>query len=175
MDVAISKTILLEQVANHILLIRGHRILLDADLARLYGVSTKRLNEQVKRNRSRFPADFMFQLTPKERAKVVAICDHLQGLKFSSTFPYAFTEHGALMLASVLNTPRAVEVSIFVVRAFVKLREKLSSHRRLALKLMKLERKLQNHDEHIRSLFDAIRELMRPPEPPRRRIGFHPD
>ena len=169
------KSMLIEQVANRILLIRGQRIMLDADLARLYGVSTKRLNEQVKRNCSRFPADFMFRLTSKEKAKVVAHCDHLQRLKFSATLPYAFTEHGALMLASVLNTPRAVEVSIFVVRAFVKLREKLSAHRTLALRLMELERKTQSHDEHIRSLFDAIRGLMRPPEPPRRRIGFHPE
>ena len=166
---------LIEQAASRILLIRGQRIMLDVDLARLYGVSTKRLNEQVKRNRSRFPADFMFQLTSKEKTKVVAMCDHLQRLKFSATLPYAFTEHGALMLASVLNTPRAVEVSLFIVRAFVKLREKLSTHRTLALKLMELERKIQSHDEHIRSLFDAIRELMKPPEPPRRRIGFHPE
>ena len=168
------KSMLVEQVASRILLIRGQRIMLDADLARLYGVSTKRLNEQVKRNRSRFPADFMFRLTLKEKAKVVATCDHLPRLKFSAALPYAFTEHGALMLASVLNTPRAVEVSLFVVRAFVKLREKLSAHRTLALKLMELERKIQSHDEQIRSLFDAIRGLMRPPEPPRRRIGFHP-
>ena len=149
--------------------------MLDVDWARLYGVSTKRLNEQVKRNRSRFPADFMFQLTSKEKVKVVAICDHLQRLKFSATLPHAFTEHGALMLASVLNTPRAAEVSLFVARAFVKLRGKLSAHRALALKLMELERKIQSHDGHIRSLFDAIRELMKPPEPPRRRIGFHPE
>ena len=166
---------LVEQAASRILLIRGRRIMLDVDLARLYGVSTKRLNEQVKRNRSRFPADFMFQLTSTEKAKVVASCDHLQRLKFSATLPYAFTEHGALMLASVLNTPRAIEVSMFVVRAFVKLREKLAAHNTLALKLMELERKVQSHDAHIRSLFDAIRALMRPPEPPRRRIGFHPE
>ena len=166
---------LVEQAASRILLIRGQRIMLDVDLARLYGVSTKRLNEQVKRNRDRFPADFMFQLTSKEKTRVVATCDHLQRLKFSATSPHAFTEHGALMLASVLNTLRAVEVSMFVVRAFVKLRENLSTHRTLALKLMELERKIQNHDEHIRSLFDAIRELMRPPEPPRRRIGFQPE
>jgi hypothetical protein len=96
--------------------------MLDTDLARLYGVSTKRLNEQVKRNRDRFPDDFMFQLTPDEKAEVVANCDHLQRLKFSPALPYAFTEHGAIMVASVLNTSRAIEVSVYVVRAFVKLR-----------------------------------------------------
>ena len=147
--------------------------MLDADLARLYGVSTKRLNEQVKRNWSRFPKDFMFRLTAKERNEVVANCDHLQHLKFSPALPYAFTEHGAIMLASVLNSQRAVEVSVFVVRAFVKLRERLSAHRKVAEKLMELERKIESHDEQIRSLFDAIRELMVPPEPARRRIGFH--
>ena len=167
------QALVIPSVEQSILLIRGHRVMLDADLARLYGVSTKRLNEQVKRNWSRFPKDFMFRLTAKERNEVVAICDHLQHLKFSSTLPHAFTEHGAIMLASVLNTPRAVEVSVFVVRAFVKLREKLSAHRKLAQKLTELERKIETHDERIQSLFDAIRQLMAPPKSPRRRIGFH--
>ena len=127
-----NQALVLPSVEQSILLIRGHRVMLDADLARLYGVSTKRLNEQVKRNGSRFPKDFMFRLTAKERNEVVANCDHLQHLKFSSTLPHAFTEHGTIMLASVLNSRRAVEVSVFVVRAFVKLREKLSVHRKVA-------------------------------------------
>ena len=163
-----------EVIEQRILLIRGQRVMLDADLAGLYGTTTKRLNEQVKRNRGRFPEDFMFQLTKKEKAEVVAICDHLAKLKFSPVLPNAFTEHGAIMVASVLNTKRAIQVSVFVVRAFVKLREMLSTDKELAHKLAMLERKLQNHDESIRSLVVAIRQLMAPPEPepPKKRIGF---
>jgi hypothetical protein len=148
-----------EVIEQRILLIRGQRVMLDADLAGLYGTTTKRLNEQVKRNRGRFPEDFMFQLTKKEKAEVVAICDHLAKLKFLPVLPNAFTEHGAIMVASVLNTKRAIQVSVFVVRAFVKLREMLSTHKELAHKLAVLERKLQNHDESIRSLVAAIREV----------------
>jgi hypothetical protein len=147
--------------------------MLDADLAQLYGVTTKRLNEQVKRNRGRFPVDFIFQLTAEEKAEVVAKCDHLAKLKFSPTLPHAFTEHGAIMAASVLNTSRAIEVSVYVVRTFIKLREVLASHKELAHKLAELERKLETHDEAIRSLVGAIRQLMTPPpEPQRGRIGF---
>ena len=102
----------IEQIQRKILLIRGKKMMLDADLAQLYGVSTKRLNEQVKRNHDRFPEDFMFQLTAAEKAEVVAKCDHLAKLKYSPTHPYAFTEHGAIMLAAVLSTPRAIEVSV---------------------------------------------------------------
>ena len=162
------------QIEQRILLIRGQRVMLDADLAGLYGTTTKRLNEQVKRNADRFPEDFMFQLTKTEKAEVVAICDHLAKLKFSPVLPNAFTEHGAIMVASVLNTKHAIQVSLFVVRAFVKLREMLSTHKELAHKLAALERKLQNHDESIRSLVTAIRQLMAPPEPepPKKRIGF---
>ena len=169
----LAKPVPMEALERRILLIRGQKVMLDADLAQLYGVPTKRLNEQVKRNQGRFPADFMFRLTARERKQVVANCDHLQRLKFSSVLPYAFTEHGAVMLASVLNTPKAIEMSVFVVRAFVRLRRLLSSHRELALRLMELERKIQGHDQQIRSIFDAIRQLMVPPVPLRRRIGFH--
>jgi hypothetical protein len=163
-----------EVIEQRILLIRGQKVILDADLAVLYGTTTKRLNEQVKRNRERFPQDFMFQLTKREKAEVVAICDLLTKLKFSPVLPNAFTEHGAIMVASVLNTKRAIQVSVFVVRAFVKLREMLSKHKELAHKLAALERKFQNHDESIRSLVVAIRQLMAPPEPepPKKRIGF---
>jgi hypothetical protein len=108
-----------ERIERSIFLIRGQRVMLDADLAELYDVTTKRLNEQVKRNRGRFPADFMFQLTAKEKTEVVANCDHLSKLKFSPVLPNAFTEHGAIMVASVLNTPRAIQTSVLVVRAFV--------------------------------------------------------
>src|SRR4030066_2070812 len=131
----------LETIEHRILLIRGHKVMIDADLADIYGVSTKRLNEQVKRNRDRFPEDFMFQLTEKENAEVVANCDHLKRLKFSPNLPYAFTEHGAIMLAAILNSPIAVHASIQVVRAFVRLRKMLVSNADLARKLTALEKK----------------------------------
>ena len=161
-----------ERVARGILVIRGHKVLLDADLAELYGVTTKRLNEQVKRNPERFPADFLFALTAEEKGQVVAHCDHLQRLKFSPTRPNAFTEHGAIMAASVLNTPRAVEMSVFVVRTFVRLRQMLASNVELARKLAALEKK---YDTQFQVVFDAIRELMTPPESKKKRpIGFTP-
>lgn len=158
-----------ERVEKSILLIRGQKVMLDSDLAYLYGVETKRLNEQVKRNRGRFPDDFMFQLTPVEKVEVVAKCDHLQKLKFSPALPYAFTEHGALMLANILKSKQAIETSILVVRAFIKLRQMLASHTALAHKLETLEKK---YDKRFRVIFEAIRQLMTPPEPKRRPIGF---
>ncbi len=114
----------------------------------------------------------MFQLTAAEKTEVVAKCDHLAKLKYSPSRPYAFTEHGAIMLAAVLSTPRAIEVSVFVVRAFVRLREMLATHKALANKRAELERKIESHDETIRSLVSAFRQLMAKPEPPRRRSGF---
>ena len=123
-----SSIIPVENIERTILLIRGEKVILDVDLAALYGVSTKRLNQQVNRNPARFPGDFMFQLTNEERSQVVTICNHLGNLKYSSTLPRAFSEHGAIMAASVLNTPRAVEMSVFVVRAFVRLRNFLAAH-----------------------------------------------
>lgn len=147
--------------------------MIDADLAGLYGVSTKRLNQQMKRNQARFPPDFVFRLTPGERDEVVAKCDHLGKLKFSPSMPYAYTEHGALMAASVLNTSRAVEVGLYVVRAFVSLREAFASNADLARRLTEMEKK---YDRQFKVVFDAIRELMTPPEPAgRRRIGFVQD
>lgn len=155
--------------------IRSERVIVDADLARVYGVSTKRLNEQVRRNRSRFPVDFMFRLTAVEKAEVVANCDHLSNLRFSKTLPVAFTEHGANMAASVLNSPRAVELSVFVVRAFVALRRTIAADARLGKKLAQLERRLADHDDQILALVRAIRELASPqPTAPWRRIGFKP-
>ena len=115
----------------------------------------------------------MFRLTAKERAEVVANCDHLQKLKLSPVLPYAFTEHGAIMAATVLNTSRAIQVSIYVVEAFVRLRELLSSNRELAKKLAELERRVAKHDDHIQAIFEAIRQLLNPLEPPHREIGFH--
>ena len=161
-----------ERIEKTILLIRGQKVIINADFAELYGVTTKRLNEQVRRNRSRFPEDFIFQLTTEEKSEVVANCDHLSKLKFSKTLPYAFTEHGAIMAASILNAPRAIEASIFVVRAFVKLREMLATHKELAQKYLELEQRLEDHDEHIQTIFNAIRQLMTTTESPRKKIGF---
>jgi hypothetical protein len=162
----------LENVERTILTIRGHKVILDTDLARLYGVSTKRLNQQVRRNSNRFPEDFLFQLTAEEKAEVVANCDHLSNLKFSRASPLAFTEHGAIMAASVLNTQQAIEAGIFVVRAFVRLREILATHRRLAGKLEELEVRMGEHDEQIQVIFEAIHQLMAPPDKPSKKIGF---
>jgi hypothetical protein len=162
-------------IQQRILLIRGKRVIVDADLAHFYGVPTKRLNEQVRRNRSRFPVDFMFRLTAAEKAEVVANCGHLAQLRFSKALPLAFTEHGAIMAASVLNSPRAVELSVFVVRAFVALRRAIAADRQLATKLAQLERRLADHDDQILVLVRAIKELAAPvPAPPKRRIGFKP-
>lgn len=150
--------------------------MVDADPAEVYSVPTRRLNEQVRWNQDRFPDDFMFQLTAEEKAEVVANCDHLEKLKFSKALPLAFTEHGAIMAASVLNSPKAVEVSVFVVRAFDQLRETITEHKELARKISKIERKLGDHDEQIMVPVEAIKQLMDPKPPPKtRRIGFHTD
>jgi hypothetical protein len=161
------------KIQQRILLIRGVKVMIDADLAEAYGVPTRRLNEQVRRNRDRFPDDFMFQLTPEEKTEVVANCDHLEKLKFSKAMPLAFTEHGAIMAASVLNSPKAIEVSVFVVRAFIQLREVIAGHKELARKIAQLERRLGDHDDQIMVLMEAIKQLMDPKPPPKnRRIGF---
>ncbi len=163
-------------IQQRILLIRGEKVIVDADLADAYGVTTKALNQAIRRNADRFPPDFMFRLTKEEKAEVVTNCDHLERLKYSPVTPRVFTEHGAIMAASVLNSSRAIEVSVFVVRAFVQLRETLAQHKEIAHKIEQLERKLSKHDEQIIALVDAIRQLMSPELPPkRRRIGFTED
>ena len=146
-----------EKIDRAILIIRGQRVMIDSDLAEIFGVKTYRLNEQVKRNRDRFPDDFMFQLTAEEKQEVIANCDHLEKIKFSRTNPYAFTEHGTIMLVNVLNTPSAVQTSVLIVRAFVKLRELLSTHKELERKILDLESK---YDKQFELIFKAIRELM---------------
>lgn len=146
-----------EKIDRAILILRGCKVMLDRDLAEIYGVKTSRLNEQVKRNKNRFPNDFMFQLTKQEKQEVIANCDHLQKLKFARTNPYAFTEHGTIMLANVLNTQTAIETSVLIVRAFVKLRELLSTHKELERKIIELESK---YDKQFKLIFEAIRELM---------------
>jgi len=153
----------IEHIENKIMLIRGQKVIIDSDLAELYGVKTKRLNEQVKRNNKRFPKDFIFQLNKSEKEEAVAECDRLSKLKFSPTLPFVFTEHGAIMAASVLNSKRAIEISVYVVRAFIKLREMLMSQKEFALKLREMEHKLAAHDQAIISLVEAVQQLMKPP------------
>ena len=170
-----------EIIERKIYLIRGHKVMLDRELARLYRVPTKRLNEQVKRNLKRFPDDFMFQLTKEEVLILQAGAGDLRsqiatskrgGLRYA---PYVFTEQGVAMLSSILKSETAIQVNIAIMRVFVKLKQVLSTHKELAHKLNELERKIERHDEDIRSIFEAIRQLMAPPSyKPKRRIGFRP-
>lgn len=163
-----------ERIESRILVVRGCKVMLDADLAGVYGVPTRTLNQAVKRNSERFPSDFMFQLTAEEKEKVITICDHLSKLRFAPSLPYAFTEHGALMAANVLSSQRAIAASVWVVRAFVRLRETLATHKELARKFAELERRLDTHDEKIVALMAALHGLMNPPDdPPKGRMGFH--
>lgn len=162
-----------EQIEPLIIEIRGQRVVIDRDLATLYATTTKKLNQAVRRNLERFPSDFMFQLSEAERNDLVKKFSHLNRLKHASTLPYAFTEHGVIMAASVLNSPRAVKVSVLVVRAFVKLRELLLTQKELAKKFNELESRLSNHDVAIQQLLLAIRQLMHTPAaPPKPQIGF---
>ena len=161
-------------VEGAIHLIRGQRVMLDSDLAAIYGVTTKRLNEQLRRNRSRFPSDFAFQLTAEEFTNLksqIATSSFHGGRRYR---PWVFTEHGALMLASVLNSEIAVQASVRVVRAFVRLREMVAANAQLAVKLEELERRFDSHDDAIANLFATLKQLLEPPEAPKRReIGFH--
>lgn len=161
-----------EGIARHILLVRGQKVMLDVDLARLYRVETRVLVQAVKRNTQRFPSDFMFQLTDEEWSDLRSQSVTSNGRGGRRYAPYVFTEHGALMLSSVLNSSTAAEVGILVVRTFVQLREMLSTHKELAAKLEALERKIGSHDQAIAGLIDAIRQLMSPTESGRRQIGF---
>jgi hypothetical protein len=162
-----------EQVEQAILLIRGQRVMLDRDLAALYGVETKNLNKAVRRNLDRFPADFMFQLTAEEAECLRFQFGTLKRGQHFKYLPQVFTQEGVAMLSSVLRSPRAAQVNIAIMRVFVRLRETLSLHKELAHKLAELERKIEGHDTSIRTLFDAIRELAAPPAKPRREIGYH--
>jgi len=167
-----------ENIARAILVLRGHRVLLDTELAALYGVTTRRLNEQVRRNRSRFPADFLFELSAEEFANLKS---HFATSSWGGRrkLPWAFTEHGAIQAANVLNSPRAIAMGIYVVRAFVQLREVLASNKDLARKLAALERSLVALDlktrRQFKEVYEAIRALMNPPPPKRRSIGFTAD
>lgn len=161
-----------EVVENRIFVIRGFKVMIDKDLAELYEVETKNLNLQVKRNIERFPGEFMFQINAEEKAELVANCNRFKTLKHSSSLPYAFTEHGIAMLASVLRSERAVKMSIYIIKTFIKLRRFIATHKEIADKLGQLELKIKGHDTEIKALFDAIRQLMAPEEKPPKRIGF---
>ena len=165
--------VLMKPVESRILVLRGQKVMLDSELAELYGVQIKRLNEQVKRNAKRFPRDFMFQLTGIEqrnlRSQIATSSLEHGGRRH---LPFAFTEHGAIMVATVLNSKRAIEMSVFVVRAFVRLREMLNTNQKVASKLTELESRLKGHDEDISNIIDAIRDLTAPQPRKRRRIGF---
>ena len=166
-----------EVIEQKIYMIRGCSVLLDEDLALLYGVETKQLKRQVKRNKKRFPDDFLFELTKKEyRDFLRCQTGTLKRGGHSKYLPYAFTEQGVAMLSSVLNSERAIQVNIAIMRAFVKLRSMLSANKELAHKLEHLERKIEKHDTEIQAIFEAIRQLMQPlPKKPKRKIGFHID
>ena len=161
-----------EVIERKIFLIRGQKVMLGVHIAELYGVETRVLNQAVKRNRKRFPEDFVFRLTTKEASRMVsqAVIPHKK--YFGGSLPFAFTEQGVAMLSSVLRSDRAIQVNIAIMRAFVKLREILSAHKELAQKLAELERKAEKHDTQIHAIFEAIRKLMLPEEPKRRQIGF---
>ena len=166
-----------EVIMNKILIIRGIKVMIDSDLAGLYGVTTKRMNEQVKRNAKRFPVDFIFQLTESEKQEVVAKCDHLNRLKFSPSLPYVFTEYGAVMLASVLNSDRAISVNIQIIRVFTRMRQMIDSHAEILRKLEQLQNKDIEQDRQILLIFEYLKQLEQAKHQEdelreRRRIGF---
>ncbi len=166
------ETVRQEIIEQKIFMIRGHKVMLDKDLSLLYGVSTKRLNEQVRRNLKRFPEDFMFKLTWEEAKSLRSQFATLKRGQHRKYRIYAFTEQGVSMLSSVLNSEKAINVNIAIMRAFVKLRQILSTHKELAHKLGELERKIEKHSEAIRGIFEVIRQLMGEAERPKRKIGF---
>jgi phage regulator Rha-like protein len=161
-----------QRIENLIYMIRGHKVMLDTELAELYGVETRALKQTVRRNKKRFPDDFMFELTKEENRSLRSQNVILERGKYSKYLPFAFTEQGVAMLSSVLNSERAIGVNVEIMRAFVRVREMLGAHRELAVKLKELETHIQDHDEQIQIIFEAIRQLMTPPEKPKKRIGF---
>lgn len=161
-----------EVIEQKIFLIRGKKVMLDRDLAELYGVETKYLNRQVRRNIQRFPEEFSFRLNKQEKIELVTICHRFKTMKHSTSLPYVFTEHGVAMLASVLNSERAVKISIAIIKTFVRLREIIYSHKELLLRLQALEVKYANHDNKIIEIFKAIQQLLQPPKENRVITGF---
>lgn len=165
----------IERIENKIFVIRSQKVMIDRDLAELYGVETKYLNRQVRRNIDRFPTEFMFVLTNEEKHELVTNWHRFNKLKHSTVLPYAFTEHGVAMLASVLNSEKAVKISILIIKTFIKLKQILSTHKELAKKLNNLERKVAYHDSDIKGIFEVIRKLMTIPEKPIKKYGFRVD
>lgn len=160
-------------IESLILTFRGHKVMIDADLAGLYGVETRTLNQAVKRNADRFPKDFMFRLNAGEKSEVITNCDHLRRLKFAKSLPFAFTEHGAIMAATVLNSPQAVSMSVFVVRAFIQMREHIAANAAILKRLAEIDRALLEHDTVLLDLYEKLLPLLQPlPDPPKPRIGF---
>ena len=172
-----SALVIHEVIENKIFLIRGKKVMLDRDLAELYEVKPIRLREQVKRNKKRFPEDFMFQLNKSETAELIANCDRFKTIKHSAFNPYVFTEQGVAMLSTVLNSERAIHVNIAIMRTFVKLREMVSTNKELAHRLNLLEKRMETKDKEIRLIFEAVRQLINEPESvpekPKRKMGFH--
>ena len=166
-----------ETITERIFEIRGQKVIIDADLATLYQVPTKALNQAVKRNPERFPVDFMFQLTLQERNELVTICDRLTKLKHSGVMPHAFTESGVAMLSSVLNSERAIQINVFIIRAFIRLRSMLNNHEVLRFAIEGLERRVGKNERDIQIAIKAIQSLLTAPSAPsvpKKRMGFSP-
>ena len=163
----------IRSIASLILDLRGRKVMIDADLAAIYGVETRALNQAVKRNRERFPGDFVFSLSVVEKEKVITNCDHLAHLRFAKSLPLAFTEHGAIMAATVLNSPQAVAMSVYVVRAFIRMREQLVANAAILKRLAEIDKTLLQHDASLRDIYHKLLPLLQPPpQAPKRRIGF---
>jgi len=161
-----------ELIMRKIIKIRGQKVMVSSDLADLFGVTTKRLNEQVRRNIERFPKHFMFQITEEEKEKVVAICDHLENLKYSPYLPYVFTEHGTIMLANVLNSQRAILVSIKIIEIFISMREYIMNYSELQIKMELLEKQAGKQDQNIALVFKYLKKFIDLQERPRKQIGY---
>ena len=165
-----------KSIESLILTIRGRKVIIDADLAAIYEVQTRTLNQAVKRNADRFLEDFLFQLNAKEKSEVITNCDHLARLKYAKALPFAFTEHGAIMAATVLNSARAVAMSVYVVRAFLQMREQLAANREILRRLAEIDKTLLQHDSVLRDIYRKLLPLLQPPpDQPKRHIGFSKD
>ena len=162
------------EIEDLIFILRGKKVMIDKDLALLYGVETKYLNRQVRRNYKRFPEEYIFQLSEGEKKELVTNWHRFNALKHSSVLPLAFTEHGVAMLAGVLNSDRAIKISVRIINEFVRLRRMIHANKELALRLAQLEKKIASHDESINSLLDAMHNLIEEPFGPKRQIGFKP-
>jgi len=163
-----------ERIESKIFVIRGQKVIIDRDLAELYGVETKYLNRQVRRNPERFPKEYMFQLTKAEKDELVTNWHRFETLKHSSVLPFAFTEHGVAMLSSVLNSKQAIQMSIIIINTFISLRQIVATHKKLAYKIEELERKHNKHELEITTIFRVLKKMLEPPKNPPRKIGFRP-